>query len=72
MVMQELRGGVQIVVATPGRLLDLVNDGALTLASVDYIVLDEADRMVTTHHAVAMGLECSREVCRVVPCCGNA
>ncbi len=46
--MQELRGGVQIVVATPGRLLDLVNDGALTLASVDYIVLDEADRMVTT------------------------
>ncbi len=48
MNMQELRGGVQIVVATPGRLLDLVNDGALTLASVDYIVLDEADRMVTT------------------------
>lgn len=43
---RELRGGVQIVVATPGRLLDLVNDGALTLASVDYIVLDEADRML--------------------------
>ncbi len=43
-----LRSGVEIVVATPGRLIDLVNDRALTLSNVDYLVLDEADRMVNT------------------------
>lgn len=35
-----------VVVATPGRLLDLLNDAALTLDLVDYLVLDEADRML--------------------------
>jgi ATP-dependent RNA helicase DBP3 len=38
--------GAPIVIATPGRLLDLVQDGALSLASVTYLVLDEADRML--------------------------
>ncbi|KZT24679.1 DEAD-domain-containing protein [Neolentinus lepideus HHB14362 ss-1] len=36
----------KIVVGTPGRILDLVNDGACDLSGVDYLVLDEADRML--------------------------
>ncbi len=43
--MMELRGGADIVVATPGRLLDLVDKNALSLASVSQLVLDEADRL---------------------------
>jgi ATP-dependent RNA helicase DBP3 len=35
-----------VVVATPGRLLDLLNDGAVDLSGIDYLVLDEADRML--------------------------
>ena len=41
-----LQGGVDIVVATPGRLLDLINQGYLTLRDVEIFVLDEADRML--------------------------
>jgi len=41
-----LRNGVDIVIATPGRLLDLMNQGYLTLRDVEYFVLDEADRML--------------------------
>ena len=41
-----LKSGVDIVVATPGRLLDLMNQGYLTLRNVKYFVLDEADRML--------------------------
>jgi ATP-dependent RNA helicase RhlE len=41
-----LRQGVDIVVATPGRLLDLVQQGHLHLSDVDIFVLDEADRML--------------------------
>ena len=41
-----LRSGVDIVVATPGRLLDLINQGFLTLKDVEIFVLDEADRML--------------------------
>lgn len=41
-----LQGGVDIVVATPGRLLDLMNQGHLTLRDVEFFVLDEADRML--------------------------
>ncbi|KAL1709378.1 P-loop containing nucleoside triphosphate hydrolase protein [Schizophyllum commune] len=36
----------RVVVGTPGRILDLMNDGACDLANVDYLVLDEADRML--------------------------
>lgn len=42
----ELRRRPEILVATPGRLLDLVSQGALTLGQVSYLVLDEADRML--------------------------
>ncbi|HEY3965074.1 MAG TPA: DEAD/DEAH box helicase [Planctomycetaceae bacterium] len=41
-----LRNGVDVVVATPGRLLDLMNQGHVDLRSVEVLVLDEADRML--------------------------
>merc|ERR1719300_1093215 len=41
-----LRWGVEVVVATPGRLKDLVSMGCVSLAGVSYLVLDEADRML--------------------------
>ncbi len=41
-----LRAGVDIVVATPGRLLDLMNQGFLSLRDVEIFVLDEADTML--------------------------
>lgn len=44
--MLHLRGGADIVVATPGRLLDLIDHNALSLAHVRALVLDEADRLL--------------------------
>lgn len=41
-----LRSGVDILIATPGRLIDLMNQGHLTLRDVELFVLDEADRML--------------------------
>jgi len=41
-----LRGGIDILIATPGRLLDLINQGYITLNFVEIFVLDEADRML--------------------------
>jgi ATP-dependent RNA helicase RhlE len=41
-----LRGGADIVVATPGRLLDLIDQNAVRLADVQHLVLDEADRLL--------------------------
>ncbi len=43
---QELQRGVDIVVATPGRLLDLLGQGSLHLRDVNLLVLDEVDRML--------------------------
>jgi superfamily II DNA/RNA helicase len=40
-----LRGGVDVVVACPGRLTDLVERGSVHLSAVDMVVIDEADRM---------------------------
>jgi ATP-dependent RNA helicase RhlE len=42
----DLRRGVDIIVATPGRLLDLMNQGHVDLGSIQILVLDEADRML--------------------------
>ncbi|WP_394756086.1 DEAD/DEAH box helicase [Rhodoferax sp.] len=44
--MLRLRGGADIMVATPGRLLDLLDHNALTLSGVATLVLDEADRLL--------------------------
>lgn len=44
--MMGLRGGTDIVVATPGRLLDLIEHNALKLSTVATLVLDEADRLI--------------------------
>jgi ATP-dependent RNA helicase RhlE len=41
-----LRNGVDIIIATPGRLLDLVSQKAVDLSQVEMLVLDEADRML--------------------------
>lgn len=41
-----INDGVQVVVGTPGRVLDLIRDGVLSLGGVEYLVLDEADRML--------------------------
>ncbi len=43
---QALKRGVDIIVATPGRLLDLMNQGIVILDSIEIFVLDEADRML--------------------------
>ena len=44
--MMHLRGGADIVVATPGRLLDLLEHNALKIDQVQHLVLDEADRLL--------------------------
>ena len=44
--MMDLRGGADMVVATPGRLLDLVDHNAVSLSDVQHLVLDEADRLL--------------------------
>ncbi len=44
--MMNFRGGADIVVATPGRLIDLIEHNALSLGSVGTLVLDEADRLL--------------------------
>ena len=44
--MMKLRGGVDVLVATPGRLLDLEHQNAVDLSKVEILILDEADRML--------------------------
>ena len=44
--MQKLRGGIDILVATPGRLLDLYSQNAVKFDSLEILVFDEADRML--------------------------
>ncbi len=44
--LRRLKQGVQIVVGTPGRLLDLVDKGKLELSNIRYLILDEADEML--------------------------
>jgi ATP-dependent RNA helicase RhlE len=43
---EKLRRGIDILIATPGRLLDLMNQGFIDLRNVSHFVLDEADRML--------------------------
>jgi ATP-dependent RNA helicase RhlE len=43
---QALRNGIDILTATPGRLLDLMNQRIISLSDIEFFVLDEADRML--------------------------
>jgi len=43
---QDLKDGVEVVIATPGRLIDFLDSGVTNLKRVTYMVLDEADRML--------------------------
>jgi len=43
---EDLKAGAQVVVGTPGRVLDHLQRGTLKLDNIDYLVLDEADRML--------------------------
>jgi ATP-dependent RNA helicase RhlE len=42
----KLKRGIDVLVATPGRLLDFMEDGTISLSSIRYLVLDEVDRML--------------------------
>ncbi len=53
--MMAMRGGADIVVATPGRLLDLVEHNAVKLGAVETLVLDEADRLLDLGFAEELG-----------------
>ncbi|WP_159637443.1 DEAD/DEAH box helicase [Sphingobacterium composti Ten et al. 2007 non Yoo et al. 2007] len=44
--LRQIRRGVQIVVATPGRMLDIIGRNAIDFSNVKYVVLDEADEML--------------------------
>lgn len=44
---REMRKGPQIVVATPGRLVDMIERGIVDLSKIEFVVLDEADEMLT-------------------------
>src|SRR5580698_6553765 len=46
MQIRDLKRGIQIVVATPGRLIDLIERKAINLEQIKYVVLDEADEML--------------------------
>jgi ATP-dependent RNA helicase RhlE len=53
--MMALRGGADIVVATPGRLLDLIDHNALKISRVAMLVLDEADRLLDLGFSEELG-----------------
>jgi ATP-dependent RNA helicase RhlE len=46
MIVEKLRRGIDVLVATPGRLLDLIDQGYVHLNKIEFFVLDEADRML--------------------------
>lgn len=52
--MRTLDYGVDVVVGTPGRIIDLLNRGALNLSEVQFVVLDEADQMLNVGFAEAV------------------
>lgn len=59
--MRELERGCDLLVATPGRLVDLIERGRISLSCIQFLVLDEADRMLD------MGFE--PQIRRIVEVC---
>ena len=59
-----LEGGAEIIVATPGRLIDLVKMKATNLTRVTFLVLDEADRMLDMGFLTDIEPVCSQ--CRIL------
>ncbi len=59
---QRLARGVDVLIATPGRLLDLIERGALDLSATGYLVLDEADQMLDIGFIHAL-----RRIARLLP-----
>src|SRR5207253_5198176 len=63
----DLRRGVTMVVATPGRLLDLTERGAIDLSMIEVLVLDEADRdrkstrLNSSHVAISYAVFCLKK-----------
>ena len=55
---RDLQAGCDIIVSTPGRLLDLCEEGCCDLSEVSFMILDEADRMLDLYVCVACLLAC--------------
>ncbi|KAJ1430802.1 P-loop containing nucleoside triphosphate hydrolase protein [Ochromonadaceae sp. CCMP2298] len=64
-----LQAGAEVVVATPGRLMDLLEEKALSLDQVCYLVLDEADRMLDEGFEPTIRKICS--LCKLPPTTGE-
>jgi superfamily II DNA/RNA helicase len=63
-----IKAGVEVLTATPGRVLDLVASKACSLADVSYLVLDEADRMLSMGFEPQIQ-ETVKEVCETPSLC---
>ncbi|KAL0222389.1 hypothetical protein RCL1_002243 [Eukaryota sp. TZLM3-RCL] len=63
----QMKGGVELVVGTPGRLKDALTRGLFSLANCDYLILDEADKMI------AMGfIDQVKTILSYIPCSNTA
>ena len=56
--LRDLENGCEIVIATPGRLIDILEMGKINLRRCTYLVLDEADRLVFNQNLAPWYLKC--------------